>query len=270
MWAVTMTRSGITLFLLLSMAAPVLAQEPAKPPSPALPWAGDMAMFQAAQPDLHAGGIKALAPHVADFEAALVHGKPFFPDGATIDGHRYVMADGPTENLLVTLSAAAKKADGVTTVSAVLNPYPLIGFELGSYYNEIGKPEDAIRVIDETLSLSPSPDGAVGARVGELMNEKGVALSALKRNSEALDIFEQALASHVLTAHERALLDRGRGYTLTELNRLDDAEAAFRDSLQYEPANKRAEAELGYIAHLRAGGPKAPREMFSSPPQKPQ
>jgi tetratricopeptide (TPR) repeat protein len=168
------------------------------------------------------------------------------------------------------LSAAAKKTDGVTMVTAVLNPYALIGFELGSYYNEIGKSEDAIRVLDETLSLSPSPDGAVGAHVGELMNEKGVALGSLKRNSEALDIFEQALASHVLTAHDRALLDRGRGYTLTELNRLDEAEAAFRDSLQYEPGNKRAETELGYIAHLRAGGAQAPRELFSTPPQKPQ
>jgi tetratricopeptide (TPR) repeat protein len=269
-----MTRPGFTLFILLSMAfllakiGPALAQEPAPPPN--LPWGKDVAMYLAAQSDLNAGGIKALAPHVADFEAALVNGRQFFPDGVTVDGHRYVMADGPTENLLVTLSAAAKKTDGVTMVTAVPNPYPLIAMELGSYFDEIGKPEDAVRVLDEGLALTPSPEGAVGAHAGEMMGEKGAALDALKRYVEGLAVFEQALASHVLTARDRARLDRGRGFALTELDRLDDAEAAYRDSLQQEPGNARALAELGYIARLRAGGAKAPPKMFASPSQKPQ
>lgn len=272
----TTTWVGIVVsFLLLSavFALPALAQlaTPPKLPPPDLPWAKDLALFAGTQPELLTGGVMALTPHVAAYEAALANGRQFFPDGATLDHRKYVMADGPTENLLVVLSAAAKhdSAPGaVVAVTAVANPYPLIGLQLGSYYNEIGKPEDAIRVLDEALSLSPSPDGAVGAHVGDLMSEKGAALDMLKRYSQALDIFDQALASHVLTAHDRARLDRGRGFALTELNRLDDAEAAFRDSLQQEPGNQRAQAELGYIARLRKGGPKAPPEMFSSPSQQ--
>jgi tetratricopeptide (TPR) repeat protein len=213
-----------------------------------------------------------MASHASDFEAALVNGNPFFPDGATVDGHKYVMADGPTENLLVTLSAAARKTDGAAMVTAVPNVYPLIALELGSYYNEIGKPEDTIRVLNEGMSLTPSPESAVGAHAGEMMSEKGAALDSLKRYSEGLDVFDQALASHVLTPRDKARLDRGRGFALTELGRLDDAQAAYRDSLQIEPGNARAQAELGYIARLRAGGPKAPGLMYTAPsaPQKPQ
>lgn len=288
----TTTWAGIVIsFLLMSalLAIPALAlartpaqpsPQPAKPPLPELPslhelpslpelpWGPDVATYLAAQPDLRAGSIKALAPHVAEFEAALAHGRQFFPDGATLDHHKYVMADGPTENLLVTLAAAAKTPDGAATmVTVVPNIYPLISLELGSYYNQTGRPQDAVRVLDEGLALTPSPEGAVGAHAGAMMSEKGAALGALKHYPEALDVFDQALASHVLTARDRARLDRGKGFVFTEMNRLDEAEAAFRDSLQQEPGNPRALSELGYIARLRAGGPKAPPELFAPPPK---
>jgi hypothetical protein len=61
-----------------------------------------------------------------------------------------------------------------------------------------------------------------------------------------IDDLDDAMRAHVL---------RGRGYALTELNRLDEAEQAYNDSLKYEPGNTRAQSELRYIAGLRAGAP---------------
>jgi hypothetical protein len=52
----------------------------------------------------------------------------------------------------------------------------------------------------------------------------------------------------------QALALRNIGFQLVELARLDDAEAAFRDSLRIGPGNPIATDELKYIRHLRSGG----------------
>jgi len=46
---------------------------------------------------------------------------------------------------------------------------------------------------------------------------------------------------------------RGEGYALVELQKLDDAERAYRRVLELDPNDEQAEKELGYIAGLRAG-----------------
>jgi Flp pilus assembly protein TadD len=61
---------------------------------------------------------------------------------------------------------------------------------------------------------------------------------------------------------------RGRGFVLTELGRLDEAEAAYRESLKIEPDSERAKNELQYIARLKAGGPSAPYALGLTPPPK--
>ena len=48
---------------------------------------------------------------------------------------------------------------------------------------------------------------------------------------------------------------RGRGLALTELKRLDEAEAAYRDALALEPGNALATSELQYIAGASATSP---------------
>jgi Flp pilus assembly protein TadD len=66
---------------------------------------------------------------------------------------------------------------------------------------------------------------------------------------------------------QRAVMLRGRGFALIELGRLDEAEKAYRDSLNSEPNNARALNELTYIGRLRAGGPTAPSALSTSKPQ---
>ena len=46
---------------------------------------------------------------------------------------------------------------------------------------------------------------------------------------------------------------RGRGYALTELGRLDDAEDAYKTSLNLDPDSNLAKSELRYIEGLKLG-----------------
>jgi len=79
------------------------------------------------------------------------------------------------------------------------------------------------------------------------------------RWAEALAAYDAALAAvGDDDTKAKALIMRGRGYVLTELNRLDDAEAAYNDSLKVDPGNTLALHELDYIKKLRAGQPEAP------------
>ena len=61
-------------------------------------------------------------------------------------------------------------------------------------------------------------------------------------------------------------MQRGRGFALIELRRLDEAEQSYRDSLVSEPNNPNALRELTYIRQLRAGGPTAPQQLFTRMP----
>lgn len=263
-------RIAILLAFALAVAAPGWAQTsqpPAQAPLPSLPWDKDRALLQSVETELRGGGIKALAPHVAEFEAALTDGKQFFPDGALVDDKRYVLVDGLAENLLtlLTYTAAQKKDPTVKAVATIPNPYPSMGIELASYYDETGKPEDAIRVLDESMALSPAPDLKMGGHVALMIGEKGVALNLLKRFPESLAAYDEGLTLKGLTTPDHTRLLRGRGFALVEMDRLDEGEAAYREALKLDPADARAMNELAYIARLRAGGPKAPAQLFTSP-----
>jgi tetratricopeptide (TPR) repeat protein len=266
-----MTRWGLALAMMfLSLTALAQPAPPSRQSNPPLPWDADLAMFLAVQPELQKAGIRALASHVEDYEAALKRAPQFFPDGAVVDGRRYVLADGQTETLGVALKGAvgdaANKGAPKMPVNVVANVYVLIALQLGTYYDEMDREEDGIRALDLGLRLSPYPDAAMGAHVGEIMGEKGFALGAEKKFDLALDVYRKGLTLSGISALDRARLERGEGFVLTELDRLDEAEQAYQASLKDEPGNKRAINELAYIARLRAGGPKAPTESVLVPP----
>ena len=174
--------------------------------APALPWDQDRAALVATHTGVTAANAKSL-------EAALKHGARFFPNGAVAGGKQYVLTDGGTEEMLVNLAAAAeskKPGPGRVSLQTVANFYPDIALALARFYARSGRSADAIRVLDEGLSLSPSPEGAVGAHVAAMMAAKGRALTALRQVDQALDIYDQALGSHVLTDADRAMLKRGQ------------------------------------------------------------
>jgi Flp pilus assembly protein TadD len=82
----------------------------------------------------------------------------------------------------------------------------------------------------------------------------GYAFNQLRRFREALDSHMRAEALAGKYPSQRPHLSlalRGKGFALIELQRLDEAEVAFKSSLEIEPNNKLALNELGYIKRLR-------------------
>lgn len=138
------------------------------------------------------------------------------------------------------------------------NPYALLGHLLGIYYDEVRRYEDGVRVLNQTLALSPDPAALKGGTMTGMLIEKSYALTDLRRYGEAMLVCDTALAIPTLTVGERSRLYRGKGFIFTETDRLDDALAAYRESLKLEPNNPRALNEVQYIEGLKAGGKKVP------------
>jgi tetratricopeptide (TPR) repeat protein len=138
------------------------------------------------------------------------------------------------------------------------NPFPTAAFFLGSYYDEVGQPEKALSALDAGLVAAPQSTALIG--------ERGAALIALHRLDDALADYDRGIAIENQAPTFRAKLFRGRGYVLTELKRLDEAEQAYVDSLKLDPNNPRANNELAYIATLRAGAAPSKGGLISVQP----
>ncbi len=208
------------------------------------PWLDDTTLLKQVQNDLAGQGIKGVAAHAEAMDKALTDA----PQSIALAREAgYVLTDGPADTLLSLMTAATAKDK--KSVSAIANPYPQIGLYLGSYYDEIGRKDDALRVLDAGLAISK-----VSSTRPFLLIERGAALNGLHRSADALADFDDALKIPDVDIHMRAAMMRGRGFALTELNRLDEAEVAYQDYLKAEPGNSRAENEIRYIAKLRAGG----------------
>ena len=229
----------------------------------AQPWEKDQAFLTETEKAVQSGGILAVAPRTAALEAALDGAQFIVVSGDTT----YVLTDGPGEALIAMMTMATDKSRKGGKSVAVANPYPAIALYLGSYYDEVGKSADALRVVDKGLTSSAVSDLKLGEHRPFLIAERGAALNALKRWADALANYDEGLAGEDLAPNIRAIMDRGRGFSLTELGRLDEAEAAYRDSLKLEPGNAIAENELKYIAQLKAGGAKEPTGLKSVQPQ---
>jgi Flp pilus assembly protein TadD len=67
-----------------------------------------------------------------------------------------------------------------------------------------------------------------------------------------------------LDPRDHARILRTKGYALGELNRFDEAEAAYQESLKYEPNHAGALNELKYLAQRKAGAPKTPLVVMTS------
>ncbi len=214
------------------------------------PWVRDKVLADATVADVEKEGILSVERHRADLEAALGGARQSIALAEKGDGETsYVLTDGPADTLLG-LAEATTSGRETGRVVALPNPYPEIGFYLGSYYNEIGKPQDGLRVLDLALDAEP----ASGARHPLLVIERGASLNSLHRTQEALANFDEGLKAPDVEPALRASMLRGRGYSLTELGRLDEAQAAYGESLKLQPGNERALHELQYIEGLKAGG----------------
>ncbi len=137
------------------------------------------------------------------------------------------------------------------------NAYPRAYYYLGFICVKRKEYFRAVEFLDKGLELEPSNPN--------FKFEKAHALVNTGYHKEALALYEgvNGLGPYV-SARELGVARRGCGFVLIEMGRLDEAEAAFKSSLEIDPANKIALSELQYIDHLRKGGRKSDTESIST------
>lgn len=194
----------------------------------------DVASVDAMMPDLRAALDR--APDVAPKPERC---------GATLDVYSDNLAD------LLTASAIIARSPGLKGLSAGLRgapPYGSLAFVIG--WVEYEHKDFAAALRDYGRGRLNAPDDAA------LVTEYISTLNQLGRAQEALDSDDAFVAAHpALNDHDRAVLLRKRGYALVDLDRLDDAEAAYDQSLRLEPGDSQALADLEYIKRQRASHP---------------
>ena len=111
---------------------------------------------------------------------------------------------------------------------------------------ETGHVESASEVMSAAIAIAPY--WAEGyAQLGYFLNKQN-------RCEEALEAYEQAVQLSSEFEESRYIKPaalRGLGFTLIELGRLDEAEAALEASLALEPESELAKSELQFIDELR-------------------
>jgi tetratricopeptide (TPR) repeat protein len=254
----------------------------------ARPWEPAQVLLDSAVAKLKAGGVRAIEPQVAELENALAKAPEAIAKGRSAparvllaDGLHEVMGaalaagvplklpDAPAPSPQSQMSSALPPQQG-PAVTVLASPYPPISMILGSYYVEMRRPNDALRVLEAGLALPPAVPGVPRSMVPALSVERANALGLAGRWQDALVAWERALKLPELSDPVKARILRGRGVALIELKRLNEAEQTFRSALALEPGNANAQNELAYIAALRAGRPAVkPDIRTGAPPTQP-
>lgn len=208
---------------------------------------------------LQSQSFEQLSKHQGALRKVLEHAPATYPTTMVRGDVTVIHSADRQQALMLSLLAATAAANEKRPTSVIVetNTYPMAAFLLGTYANEKDQHAQALGYLDQGLRMQP--DNAA------LTTEKATALSALKRSNEAVPMLESWLQSNALApGADRARVFRAKGFSLIELGRLDEAEAAYRDALKIEPGHKGAEYELAYIAKLRAGGQQLGLKLFNA------
>jgi tetratricopeptide (TPR) repeat protein len=143
------------------------------------------------------------------------------------------------------------------TVEANLgNSYSQAFYVLGYIANEEGDAPGAIQYLDKALTLEPNNPIIISERAAGMLD--GTKLE------EKLALFERALdKNNCISDSDKARTLRGKGVTLIDMERLDEAEKALYESLKFDPKNAIAINELDYIDKLRNGAQKQKLQLIN-------
>jgi tetratricopeptide (TPR) repeat protein len=114
---------------------------------------------------------------------------------------------------------------------------------------DLNRSKDAGPVLQRAATMAPLHSNMV-SEFGEYQKSIANWPEAYRLFSLASDAVEFTPADTKTFAQGRAW--RGMGFSLIELNRLDEAEAMFKKALTIDPNDARAKNELAYIAQVRA------------------
>lgn len=262
----TTIRAIIAAALLASAALPAqgLAQAAASPPAVdqkafARQEAKDRNVVEKA---LHVTAFAQLEPMVPDLQKVVANAPARWPVVDRQPGVTTIRVNDSQAALIATVAAAgadSKAGRGPSQVVAVFNTYGTAAFLLGTLAVEHRQPEEALVWLERGLAFQP--DNLM------LVTEKGSALILQHRFAEALAFYDARppmdLLDTLANPDGEARIERSRGFCLTELNRLDEAEAAYLKSLELEPDHGGAKAELAYIRKLKAGGAKQAVDVYT-------
>jgi Flp pilus assembly protein TadD len=224
------------------------------PAQPAGQEGEDYKAVEAAYSALNAGGFPALEAHIPRLKAVLDRAPAAFPIVEEIGDTIVIRTDDDAQYLMLSVVASMPgKGSSKRSLQVVqgANTYPMAALAIGSYYNEIKQPQEALAYLERGLAMQANNPSLIG--------EKGASLISMRRFSDAVALYDSALASGDLALlGSRARYLRNRGVALIDLGRLDEAETSLKDAIKADPKDKigvgRAKQELAYIKGLRAGG----------------
>jgi tetratricopeptide (TPR) repeat protein len=250
--------TGLLLAGALAIAGtPVWANDPSPSPPPACESADpaqaarDQQVVDDALKTFESGGFPALRALLPDLRKVISHAPRTFHRVETCDGRIVIHAETMAQYLAMAGAYPGRNTEWRTT------PYPRAALLAGSVLVEYRDYPAAVRMLQTGVALAPDDAGLVGEAAG--------ALNMSGRFPESLALLEQTLAAYPdMAAAGKARLLRAKGFAFGELRRFDEAEAAYTDSLEYEPGNPVAQNELRYIAGQRQGAPAAAAEPVNA------
>lgn len=242
-----------------AVAAVVQQAPPEGPPVPAAELAAWQA-YRAADQALSSNGYDGLRPFLAKLEQALDEAPASYP-AVERHGDVWIVRAWDDAEARILIDATKAKLAGSTDpeprFAARRNVYIMAAMFLTSAAVEERRWDDAIRFADQGLALQPDQPN--------LINEKIAACFGRHDIVGGMALADAALTSTApLMLSRRGAFHRRRGFGLVELGRLDEAEAAYRESLKYDPDHPSVPGELAYIAGLRGGA--APSQGYMRAP----
>jgi tetratricopeptide (TPR) repeat protein len=153
-------------------------------------------------------------------------------------------ARGPAEAAIYRRAAARARTPAVVLPESACYSVFLKGFAL----IDLDRSEEARLWLERTVAMAPSN--------AHFLGELGEWHKTRKDWPKARALFQRAIEASAVSPADRQVFDktrgwRGLGYILVEDGRFDEAEAIYRQCLQLDPKDERAQHQLDYIARAR-------------------
>lgn len=169
------------------------------------------------------------------------------------------LADGDTFTEAMALVNLGSRAEARKLLRKLTQSHPerpIYIYWLGRLDYDEHRYEEAAAKLQQSLALDPK-----SARAWDSL---GLAFDMQGRADQAQDAFEKAAALNRVQPHPSPWPPHDFGYWLLRMNRVGDAEAAFRESLHYDPAFAQAHYHLGRTLEKEDREPEAISEYLAA------
>ncbi len=244
-----MKRWIVSALAALALALPTIGSPALAQPAMTATEEASLQLVDRAYETFSRTGYAGIQPLLPELRAALDNAPASRPAIEIGDDYIIVRASSQAQGTVLMMLATTAAPDDGNTRSVAIYPsiYPAIALLLASDAVEHARYEEALGYTSRGLAIQSDDPG--------LILEHSIALMALDRDAEALEMIDEAIGSgNILFSDYRAPLLRRRGALLIELRRFPEARAAFEQSLEIEPNHPGALHELQVIENAEHGG----------------